>query len=417
MLGKIKNFFKDHYHILFKSAAVNHLRIQEILKSPDGTYNLTVKFGSYSALKNYQRKMRRLTVSLSSAVAMVVVAFVVAPYIMNPSRSSASNFTWTQNAWTSQTSNVKKYPDNNNGVTEYSSKNDKIDVTSGKIAMTVPTVASTGDSSYSTAPDGFYLDGSARVLKKVQGASCASVTECKSGICTNGTCCNDACCGVASVTDSRDTNNPTYNTLLLGNQCWMARNLNVGTMIGSKLADNVTYQNQANNSIVEKYCFNYVKQGDAAQITTGNSNCASYGGLYQWPEANALSASCISTSCAVPSPNQGICPTGWHVPTDAEIKTLEMHFGMAQADADGAGWRGIVSAPFRTGLNILVTAGYFRPSSGDFTNNSGKNTALMTATEYDIINYRMREFNSDLSGIYRSVYSKNAALPLRCVKN
>ncbi|EKE25344.1 MAG: hypothetical protein ACD_5C00203G0001, partial [uncultured bacterium] len=40
-LNKIKTWLFDRYHILFKSAAVNHLRIQEILKSPDGTYDLT----------------------------------------------------------------------------------------------------------------------------------------------------------------------------------------------------------------------------------------------------------------------------------------------------------------------------------------------------------------------------------------
>ncbi|KKQ44420.1 MAG: hypothetical protein US63_C0027G0001, partial [Candidatus Moranbacteria bacterium GW2011_GWC2_37_8] len=46
-LSKIKTWITDHYHILFKSAAVNHLRIQELMKNPDGTYQLTVKFGSY----------------------------------------------------------------------------------------------------------------------------------------------------------------------------------------------------------------------------------------------------------------------------------------------------------------------------------------------------------------------------------
>ncbi|KKQ45804.1 MAG: RCC1 repeat-containing protein, partial [Candidatus Moranbacteria bacterium GW2011_GWC2_37_8] len=84
---------------LFKSAAVNHLRIQELMKNPDGTYQLTVKFGSYSELKNYQKKLRRLTVSLSSAVAMVAVAVIVAPYVMNPNRSSAANYSWVQASW------------------------------------------------------------------------------------------------------------------------------------------------------------------------------------------------------------------------------------------------------------------------------------------------------------------------------
>ncbi|MFH1956104.1 MAG: hypothetical protein ABIJ28_00430, partial [Patescibacteria group bacterium] len=35
-------------------------------------------------------------------------------------------------------------------------------------------------------------------------------------------------CGTATVTDTRDTNNSTYNTVLVGTQCWLARNENVG---------------------------------------------------------------------------------------------------------------------------------------------------------------------------------------------
>ncbi len=37
---------------------------------------------------------------------------------------------------------------------------------------------------------------------------------------------------------------------------------------------------------------------------------------------------------------QGICPTGWHVPTDTEWKTLEMALGMTQTEADAIDWRG-----------------------------------------------------------------------------
>ncbi len=35
-----------------------------------------------------------------------------------------------------------------------------------------------------------------------------------------------------------------------------------------------------------------------------------------------------------------LCPTGWHVPTDAEFKTLEMYLGMTQEQADETTWRG-----------------------------------------------------------------------------
>ena len=70
-------------------------------------------------------------------------------------------------------------------------------------------------------------------------------------------------CG-SSFTDSRD--NTVYNTVLIGNQCWMQQNLNYGTRINGNTG-------QSNNSVPEKYCYSDLV-----------SNCNVYGGLYQWGE-------------------------------------------------------------------------------------------------------------------------------------
>lgn len=98
-------------------------------------------------------------------------------------------------------------------------------------------------------------------------------------------------------TDSRD--GKTYNTVLIGTQCWMKENLNVGSEMFSSY--------QTNNNILEKYCYN-----------DNSANCDIYGGLYQWGEAMQY-----STTEGV----QGICPTGWHLPTDAEWTTLTTFLG------------------------------------------------------------------------------------------
>jgi len=91
-----------------------------------------------------------------------------------------------------------------------------------------------------------------------------------------------------------------YNTVLIGDQCWLKENLNIGTMIPG--ADEMQ-----NNGTIEKYCYD----DDPA-------NCDIYGGLYQWDEMMQY-----STLEGV----QGICPAGWHLPADAEWTILADYLG------------------------------------------------------------------------------------------
>jgi uncharacterized protein (TIGR02145 family) len=114
---------------------------------------------------------------------------------------------------------------------------------------------------------------------------------------TGGTAAIPWICG-AGFTDSRD--GKTYSTVLIGTQCWMAQNLNVGTRINGS-------GNQNDNSSIEKYCY-----GD------NESNCDIYGGLYQWNEMMQY-----STTPGI----KGICPNDWHLPTHAEWTVLTNYLG------------------------------------------------------------------------------------------
>lgn len=116
-------------------------------------------------------------------------------------------------------------------------------------------------------------------------------------------------CG-STITDSQGN---VYGTVQIGNQCWMKENLNIGTMINGNT-------NQTDNNVIEKYCY-----GNIA------ANCDVYGGLYQWDEMMQY---------VVTEGTQGICPTGWHIPSDDEWKTMEMAIGMSQVQADATGNRG-----------------------------------------------------------------------------
>ncbi len=110
-----------------------------------------------------------------------------------------------------------------------------------------------------------------------------------------------------------DTEGNVYLTIKIGSQIWMAENLNVGTMINGS-------SSMIDNGTIEKYCYDDI-----------TANCDIYGGLYQWNEMMQY-----TTTESI----QGICPTGWHLPSDDEIKTLEMTLGMTQAEADMTGYRG-----------------------------------------------------------------------------
>ena len=149
----------------------------------------------------------------------------------------------------------------------------------------------------------------------------------------------------------------TYNTVLIGTQCWLKENLNVGTRISG-------IQNPSNNVTIEKYCYNNLE-----------SNCDTYGGLYQWNEAMAYSTT---------PGTQGICPSGWHIPTYAEFQTLGAPLitngnalkAIGQGTGGGAGTN-------TSGFSLLI-AGY-RPSDGNFYN-LGNYTYYWSSTEYSTNN-------------------------------
>ena len=106
----------------------------------------------------------------------------------------------------------------------------------------------------------------------------------------------------------------SYNTVQIGTQCWFKENLNIGMKIPG------THE-QSSNELLEKYCYNDLE-----------ANCDVYGGFYQWGEAvQYLNGASNTTSWSpVPAGNvQGICPAGWHIPSDAEWTQLSDFLGGA----------------------------------------------------------------------------------------
>ena len=161
-------------------------------------------------------------------------------------------------------------------------------------------------------------------------------------------------CEYGTLTDERD--GQTYKTVKIGDQVWMAENLNyaytgVPFIYGGIITDSTTrcYGDDESNCMSlsdSTSWFCYVDDGLPCLFTSDSSswcynddpaNCAKYGRLYTWAAA-IDSVKLVNDAkdpqdcgdgkiCTLPAKVRGICPTGWHLPNETEWKTLFMAVG------------------------------------------------------------------------------------------
>ncbi|MEN8120519.1 MAG: FISUMP domain-containing protein [Bacteroidota bacterium] len=228
-----------------------------------------------------------------------------------------------------------------------------------------------------------------------------------------------------------DIDGNTYPTVKIGNQWWMAENLKVTHYDNSGVQGAlIPYYNDAQNSewaalgdneTDKGYCF-YTGEGDT------------YGALYTW--AAAMNGNGSST--ANPSGIQGVCPTGWHLPSDAEWKELEMQLKMTPTEADSESWRGLdqggklkATGDLTTGDGLwtspntgatnesLLTAlpGGSRSSDTGVFNNLGGNGYFWSTTNYSSTGNMGRNLGYNTATVYRGPFAKSFGLSVRCVKD
>lgn len=206
-----------------------------------------------------------------------------------------------------------------------------------------------------------------------------------------------------TFTDSRD--NRFYKWVKIGNQVWMAENLNVGAMV----IDHNTgsdHSHQTNNGIIEKYCYD-----------NDVNNCAKYGGLYEWKEMMQYQ----SSSSVNPSGRQGICPDGWHLPSDAEWTELVDYIGGISIAGGKLKEMGAMhwlspntGATNETGFSALP--GGARGSVGTFSN-IGYNCSWWSATEGYTEYAWFRNLGFDTSYVGREWGDMKLGISVRCVKD
>ena len=226
---------------------------------------------------------------------------------------------------------------------------------------------------------------------------------------TDTTITAQACPGVPTVTDI-DGN--VYNTVQIGEQCWMRENLRT-----TKYANGTTIPLGTTTSSTTAY--RYYPGNDSANVST-------YGYLYNWAAVMNGAAS----SSANPSGVQGICPDGWHVPSDAEWTQLTNYVSsqsqyvcgtnpdyIAKALASTQGWNtssdncvvgNNPSANNATSFSALP-AGYYYGYYGNF--GSAANFWSATQGDYRYLYYYNAYVRSN------GDYNIYAGFSVRCVKN
>ena len=185
-----------------------------------------------------------------------------------------------------------------------------------------------------------------------------------------------------TMKDPRD--GQTYKTVKIGEQVWMAENLNYET----------------ENS----YCY----EDDPA-------NCEKYGRLYEWDAA--LNA----------------CPSGWHLPTSEEFRTLISNVGGGETAGkmlkSTTGWYeggngidkygfNVLPAGFRIicGFNVNVLPAGFRLIDGNF-DFAGKNADFWSATEYGeyYAYYLLLYYDFEDAYLFANIVKDNAR-SVRCLR-
>ena len=204
-----------------------------------------------------------------------------------------------------------------------------------------------------------------------------------------------------------DIDGNIYETILIGDQLWMAENLKV---------------THFQNSDEIPYIYNDPQYGAYINYSNNADNVAVYGRLYNWFAVND---------------ERGLCPDNWHVPSDDEFKSLEMYLGMSESEANGEGLRGTDEGGK---LKEEGNEHWNSPNTGatnetGFTALPGGNRRYETYTNQEIfcclnrygffwsssevytVNAWYRVFSFDYSESNRYHLSKTNAFSIRCVED
>ena len=206
-----------------------------------------------------------------------------------------------------------------------------------------------------------------------------------------------------SMTDPRD--GQIYKTVKIGDQIWMAENLNYADSIKtpSLIGKSWCYANKAENCAVTGRLYTWTAAIDSVKLATDADNPQDCGS---------------GKECTLPDTVQGICPPGWHLPEKKEWDTLLTKVG-GEATAlkvlkSQTGW-------FHDG-NGSDDVGFSALPAGDRINNGnffdiGKLAGFWSASETDYNYAKALDLGYCSNYAALGYYNKSFGFSVRCLKD
>lgn len=199
----------------------------------------------------------------------------------------------------------------------------------------------------------------------------------------------------------------TYDVVEIGTQCWFSENLR---------SSNYT-NGEAIEEIEDSFIWNTTNEGAQCTLNNDPENVFIYGRLYNgWSVLD----------------ERGLCPSGWHVPTDADWMTLESELGMMEwSGLCGLGYRGVSVAqamkaspddePGWNGTNSSGLSSLPGEARGQYGFESDIACAFWSQSEVDFSPscglWSRRLINFSPSGVGREVRDLNVGMSVRCIQD
>jgi len=258
------------------------------------------------------KKEKDLKARLIFAVLGVAVLGLV--FTINIPTTNAATNTFNQNNW-SGPADTNTIATATSGWTKYYSKDALTNALSNALNLLTSLTTGSQITNSSGTNSNTYISGNSVYLCKNIGVACSANQECSSGLCS--TTCQAVCDASTTCGTSCGYGGLTYGTLTANGKCWMDRNLGATAV--------ATAYNSPTTSYGDYY--QWGRKTNGHQVSNSGTSTTQFSAYTQDPASGGLFIKSFS-DWLTPQNNtlwaaaggylNNPCPTGWHVPAQAE---------------------------------------------------------------------------------------------------